>query len=112
MGLGTPKAGFGGFGGVASTSPTLSYLTPPPDFSEIPLEVVVSFKSLLKKASATKEKALQDILAHEQNRSSDTNGPEESVIQAFVSPSPHLPCVLQCLTINYTGPTLPSAIHR
>lgn len=90
MGLGTPKAGFGGFGGVASTSPTLSYLTPPPDFSEIPLEVVVSFKSLLKKASATKEKALQDILAHEQNRSSDTNGPEESVIQAFVQLYPRL----------------------
>ncbi|KAK4176466.1 hypothetical protein QBC36DRAFT_8716 [Triangularia setosa] len=90
MRLGTPKAGFGGFGGVASTSPTLSYLTPPPDFSDLPLEVVVSFKSLLKKASATKEKALQDILAHEQNRSSATDGPEESVIQAYVQLYPRL----------------------
>ncbi|KAK0666777.1 hypothetical protein QBC41DRAFT_145935 [Cercophora samala] len=90
MRLGTPKAGFGGFGGVASTSPTLSYLTPPPDFSDIPLEVVVSFKSLLKKASATKEKALQEILAHEQNRSSGTDGPEESVLQAYVQLYPRL----------------------
>ncbi|KAK0726547.1 hypothetical protein B0T21DRAFT_350664 [Apiosordaria backusii] len=90
MRLGAPKAGYGGFGGVPSTSPTLSYLTPPPDFSAIPLEVVVSFKSLLKKSSATKEKALQDVLAHEQNRSSDAEGPEEPVIQAYIQLYPRL----------------------
>ncbi|KAK4194338.1 hypothetical protein QBC40DRAFT_35318 [Triangularia verruculosa] len=90
MRQGTPKAGFGGFGGVPSTSPTLSYLTPPPDFSNIPLEVVVAFKSLLKKASATKEKALQDVLTHEQNRPSDSEGPEESVIQAYIQLYPRL----------------------
>ncbi len=86
----TPKskaaqgAGFGtGFGGFSTSSTTLSYLSPPPDFSAIPHEVVVPFKNLLKKASTTKEKALQDILAYVQGL-----GPEgqldESVVDTYV----------------------------
>lgn len=78
-----PQAG--GFGGFTASSTTLSYLTPPPDFSGIPQEIVVPFKNLLKKASTTKEKALQDILAHLQGRPSDAQGLEEQpVIDAYV----------------------------
>lgn len=74
----------GGFGGFATSATTLSYLTPPPDFSAIPQEVVVPFKNLLKKASTTKEKALQDILAYLQRRAADAQGLEESVIDTYV----------------------------
>jgi hypothetical protein len=81
---GSKKQGGGGFGGFATSSTTLSYLTPPPDFSEIPQEVVVPFKNLLKKASTTKEKALQDILAYVQGLGSDGQGLPESVIDAYV----------------------------
>jgi hypothetical protein len=45
---------------------------------------VVPFKNLLKKASTTKEKALQDILAYVQGLGSDGQGLPESVIDAYV----------------------------
>jgi hypothetical protein len=75
------SAGFGGFG---TSSTTLSYLTPPPDFSAIPQDAVVPFKNLLKKASTTKEKALQDILAYVQGLGPDGHALEDSVIDAYV----------------------------
>jgi hypothetical protein len=78
----------GAFGGFATSSTTLSYLTPPPDFSSIPQEVVVPFKNLLKKDSTTKEKALQDILAHIQGLGPDGQTFDEPVIDAYVSPPP------------------------
>jgi E3 ubiquitin-protein ligase listerin len=84
---GSKKQGGGGFGGFTTSSTTLSYLTPPPDFSEIPQEVVVPFKNLLKKASTTKEKALQDILTYVHGLGSDGQGLPESVIDAYVCPS-------------------------
>ncbi|KAK4465790.1 hypothetical protein QBC42DRAFT_293860 [Cladorrhinum samala] len=90
---GTPKpSGFSrGFGGgLATSTTTLSYLTPPPDFSDIPREIVVSFKNLLKKDTQTKEKALQDILSYEQGRASDSAGPEEAVIDAYIQLYPRL----------------------
>lgn len=83
MFLSSKKQG-GGFGGFATSSTTLSYLTPPPDFSEIPQEVVVPFKNLWKKASTTKEKALQDILAYVQGLGSDGQGLAEPIIDAYV----------------------------
>jgi len=73
-----------GFGGFTTSTTTLSYLTPPPDFSGIPQEVVVPFKSLLKKASTTKEKALQDVLSYVQRFESDGQSLEESVIDTYV----------------------------
>ncbi|KAK4226614.1 E3 ubiquitin-protein ligase listerin [Podospora fimiseda] len=76
--------GFGGAGALATSPTTLSYLTPPPDFSGIPQEVVVPFKNLLKKSSQTKEKALQEILAYEQGRPSDSTGPEDAVIEVYI----------------------------
>jgi len=78
------KASKGGFGSFTTSTTTLSYLTPPPDFSAIPHEVVVPFKNLLKKASTTKEKALQDILAYVKGQPSDTQGLQDSIIQAYV----------------------------
>jgi hypothetical protein len=81
-----PGAGFGGrggFGGFGASTTTLSYLTPPPDFSAIPHEVVVPYKNLLKKDSTTKEKALQEILAYVQRLGSDTS-PEEAIIDTYV----------------------------
>lgn len=42
----------------------LSYITPPPDLSQIPSEVSVPFKNLLKKDSITKAKALEDIVSY------------------------------------------------
>lgn len=82
--------GLGAFGGFTTSSTTLSYLTPPPDFSSIPQDVVVPFKNLSKKASATKEKALQDILVYLQGLPSDAQTLEESVIDAYVELYPRL----------------------
>lgn len=83
---GNSKAAQGArFGGFATSLTTLSYLTPPPDFSGIPQEIVVPFKNLLKKASTTKEKALQDVLSCLQARTSDAQELQESVIDAYVS---------------------------
>ena len=82
---GSKKAAHGaGFGGFATSSTTLSYLTPPPDFSSVPQDVVVPFKNLLKKASTTKEKALQDILAYVQGLGPDGQALEDPVIDAYV----------------------------
>lgn len=79
------KAAGGRFGGFSTSSTTLSYLAPPPDFSAIPQEVVVPFKNLSKKASTTKEKALQDILSYVQSLGPDAGqAVEESVIDAYV----------------------------
>ncbi|AEO60803.1 hypothetical protein MYCTH_98107 [Thermothelomyces thermophilus ATCC 42464] len=66
MFTGSKVAHGGGFGGFRSSSTSLSYLAPPPDFTGIPHEVVVAYKNLTKKDSTTKEKALQDILGYVQ----------------------------------------------
>ena len=82
-GKNTPAGGR--FGGFSTSSTTLSYLAPPPDFSAIPQEVVVPFKNLLKKASTTKEKALQDIIAYIQNLGPDAGQViEGAAIDAYV----------------------------
>lgn len=85
---GSKKGGRGGgFGGFASSSTTLSYLTPPPDFSSVPQEVVVPFKNLLKKASTTKDKALQDIVAYVQSVGSKGQIVEDQIIDTYVRES-------------------------
>ncbi|KAL2267324.1 hypothetical protein VTJ83DRAFT_4601 [Remersonia thermophila] len=82
-----PGASFGGFGASATT---LSYLTPPPDFSAIPHEVVVQYKNLLKKDSTTKEKALQDILAYVRRLGPNPETLEEAVIDTYIDLYPRL----------------------
>ncbi|KAK4144495.1 uncharacterized protein C8A04DRAFT_27679 [Dichotomopilus funicola] len=88
---GSKKGGRGaGFGGFSSSSTTLSYLTPPPDFSSVPQEVVVPFKNLLKKDSTTKEKALQEIVAYVQSVGSKGQMVEDQVIDIYVELYPRL----------------------
>ncbi|EAQ87494.1 hypothetical protein CHGG_04113 [Chaetomium globosum CBS 148.51] len=77
------KAAGGRFGGFSTSSTTLSYLAPPPDFSAIPQEVVVPFKNLSKKASTTKEKALQDILSYVQSLGPDAGQAVEESIELY-----------------------------
>ncbi|KAH6855983.1 hypothetical protein B0I37DRAFT_424801 [Chaetomium sp. MPI-CAGE-AT-0009] len=85
-----PSTG-GRFGGFSTSSTTLSYLAPPPDFSDIPQEIVVPFKNLLKKASTTKEKALQDILSYVQGLGPDGGQDlEGAAIDAYVELYPRL----------------------
>jgi len=71
----------GGFGGFSSST-TLSYITPPPDLSGIPQDIVVPFKNLLKKDSVTKGKALDEILAYVRGHDGEL---EESILGAWVS---------------------------
>ncbi|KAK3294224.1 uncharacterized protein B0H64DRAFT_182239 [Chaetomium fimeti] len=88
---GKNPSGGGRFGGFSTSSTTLSYLAPPPDFSGIPQEVVVPFKNLLKKASTTKEKALQDILSYVQGLGPDGGQAlEGGLIDAYVELYPRL----------------------
>jgi len=79
---GSASGGFRGFG-ASSSSPTLSYITPPPDLSGIPQNIVVPFKNLLKKDSTTKAKALDEIVgyAREQHDGSEL---EEAILEAWV----------------------------
>ncbi|KAK5654521.1 hypothetical protein OQA88_7150 [Cercophora sp. LCS_1] len=72
------SAGAGAFG--ASRTATLSYITPPPDLSKIPQDIVVPFKNLLKKDSITKAKALDDIIAYVKGYNGNL---EEQVLEAW-----------------------------
>ncbi|KAK0620565.1 hypothetical protein B0T14DRAFT_567308 [Immersiella caudata] len=74
--LGSSPGGFGAF----SSSTTLSYITPPPDLSSIPQEVVVPFKNLLKKDSITKAKALDEILSYVRGHNGEL---DESILDAW-----------------------------
>lgn len=71
-----------GFGGAAAARSSLSFFTPSPDLSKInDPNLVVSFKSLLKKSDATLVKALDEI---RQYVKAQENGIEEPVIKAWV----------------------------
>ncbi|KAK3324525.1 hypothetical protein B0T19DRAFT_358305 [Cercophora scortea] len=82
---GKPKPALGtGFGGFSTSSTALSYITPPPDLSNIPQDIVVPFKNLTKKDSITKSKALEEIVSYVQNRSDGKNGEiEEPILEAW-----------------------------
>lgn len=80
-----PGTGFGGFG-FTSAAGSLSYLTPPPDLTNISdANVVVAFKNLLKKDSTTKAKALEDLRAYVQLHPFEQGGGvEEAILEAWV----------------------------
>ncbi|KAK4442443.1 hypothetical protein QBC34DRAFT_25201 [Podospora aff. communis PSN243] len=82
LGSSSPS-GFGSPGGARgfSSSTTLSYITPPPDLSSIPQEIVVPFKNLLKKDSITKAKALDEILSYVRGHNGEL---DESILEAWV----------------------------
>ncbi|KAK0643798.1 hypothetical protein B0T16DRAFT_355478 [Cercophora newfieldiana] len=69
----------GGFGAFSSST-TLSYITPPPDLSSIPQEIVVPFKNLLKKDSITKAKALDELLSYVKGHDGEL---EEPILDAW-----------------------------
>jgi hypothetical protein len=83
FGSSSPSPAFGAFSTPAST---LSYLAKPPDFSSISdANVVVSLKSLLKKDSATKERALDDLVTYVQGHPYEQDGgAEEALLEAWV----------------------------
>lgn len=83
--------GFGAFGssgfGSASSS-VLSYIQEPPDYSTISdSNTVVAFKSLSKKDSTTKAKALEDLQAALTGTSNDI---EDAVVEAWIKQYPRL----------------------
>ncbi|KAM7183859.1 E3 ubiquitin-protein ligase listerin [Naviculisporaceae sp. PSN 640] len=62
----------------------LSYITPPPDLAQIPSEVAVPFKNLLKRDSITKQKALEDIVAYVKGFGGKGEDIPDSVLVAWV----------------------------
>ena len=79
-----PGATFGAFGS-ATTSSTLSYLTPSPDLKFISdPNVVVSFKSLSKKDATTKRKALEELRGFVKSPPPEQGGIEGAIIDTWV----------------------------
>lgn len=79
------SSGFGGLSSQSSTT-TLSYITPPPDLSNVPADIIVPFKNLLKKDSITKTRASEDILNYVKDKASKEQKLESSVLDAWVGP--------------------------
>ena len=76
------STGFG-FGGLSTSSTTLSYIAPPPNLSNVPVDIIVPFKNLLKKDSITKQKALEDIVSYVKTHPIDNGGIQDSVLDAW-----------------------------
>jgi E3 ubiquitin-protein ligase listerin len=78
LSLGSQAAAF------RTTSTPLSYVTELPDFSAITdPRITVAFKSLIKKDSVTKTRALEDLRDIFSSKA-DAGGPESSVLEAWV----------------------------
>lgn len=94
---GQTSGGFGGFGGVQSSSPNssfggaasvLSYLSEQPDLTAISdANVIVNFKNLAKRDSTTKSRALEDLQSYVSTQKEGSNEVEEGVIDAWVGKS-------------------------
>lgn len=84
--------GFGGFGGFSSasqqaegSSSSLSYISEPPDLSNISdAQIIVLFKNLLKKDSTTKAKALEDLQNFITQQETKGHALEDGVLEAWV----------------------------
>lgn len=107
--------GFGGLGGstaghglTSSTLSPLSYVTQPPDFSDISdSTLVVALKNLSKKDSTTKAKALEELETYVLARGPETGGVEDALLEAWVRfhkmyTSVLLVMACSCLRSNYT----------
>ncbi|CAN8102471.1 unnamed protein product [Discula destructiva] len=91
--FGSPApSGFGGFSTASDSAGSLSYLSDPPDFSAISdSNIVVSFKSLLKKDNTTKSKALADLIQYAQAHPYDQDGGvEDPILNAWVQLYPRI----------------------
>lgn len=85
--FGSPApSGFGGFATTASSAGSLSYLSDTPDLSSISdANIVVSFKSLLKKDTTTKSKGLAELVQYTQAHPHDQDGGvENAILDAWV----------------------------
>ncbi|KZF25198.1 hypothetical protein L228DRAFT_63765 [Xylona heveae TC161] len=77
-------AGFRSSSVFGSSSSTLSYISEPPDLSDVSEpNVVVAFKNLNKKDSTTKAKALDELLSHVITK--EAGGVEEAVLVAWIN---------------------------
>lgn len=85
--FGSPApSGFGGFATTASSTGSLSYLSDTPDLSSISdANIVVSFKSLLKKDTTTKSKGLAELIQYTQAHPYEQDGGvENAILDAWV----------------------------
>lgn len=88
--------GFGAFGGFSGASQqpeaatsSLSYISEPPDLSQIfDPQIVVSFKNLLKKDSTTKTKALEELQGFITAREAGGGTLEDGLLEAWVCTIP------------------------
>lgn len=85
--FGSPApSAFGGFATTASSAGSLSYLSDTPDLSSISdANIVVSFKSLLKKDTTTKSKGLAELIQYTQAHPHEQDGGvENAILDAWV----------------------------
>ena len=95
--------GGGAFSGFVSSGvqgeeskSSLSYVSEPPDLSQISdPQVVVAFKNLLKKDSTTKSKALEDLQGFLKTCEAKGGAPEDGFLEAWV-----------CFSLNRLGVNL------
>lgn len=91
------STGFGGFGGLGSSS-VLSYLSEPPAFHTISdPNIVVSLKNILKKDSTTKTKALDDVLSYVTAHPFEKDGGvEDAILDVWVSSALNTTLPIRC----------------
>jgi hypothetical protein len=83
--LGASVFGSGQINTFGSTASPLSYITEPPDLSSISEpSIVIVFKSLSKKDSTTKGKALEDLQTYVTLCGANGGTVEDSVLEAWV----------------------------
>jgi [phosphatase 2A protein]-leucine-carboxy methyltransferase len=87
------NSAFGGFTSASSqqqnAASSLSYISEPPDLSQISdPQVVVAFKNLLKKDSTTKSKALEDLQTLLNSGHSEARALEDGLLEAWVCSVP------------------------
>ena len=85
QGFGVLGGSTAGHGLTSSTLSPLSYVTEPPDFSDISdSTLVVALKNLSKKDSTTKAKALEELEGYVLARGRETGGVEDALLEAWV----------------------------
>ncbi|KAI9847626.1 MAG: hypothetical protein M1837_002200 [Sclerophora amabilis] len=85
IGLGSQGTNASQFGSSFGATSTLSYISEPPNLSSISdANVVVAFKNLLKKDATTKGKALEELQGYLPVDTSDGDGVEDALLEAWI----------------------------